>query len=169
MYYQRARSTNAEARILISVENGNILKKVMVFLRHNKLWTSMMMYILSLVKAYILDKPANIWKNIQPSLPWLDNSAAGSWVMQTPAKVQQHQIKSYAQIVWCYALQWKTLPLSRQSMQNMLDNWSHLCDCLVEVIRFSPAKLLCVWNQKNWLSFKSVLATTTMKFKHVML
>ena len=50
-----------------------------------------------------------------PVLVWWQCSSKLS--DQTPTKVQQNQIKSYAWMVWCYALQWEMLALSRQPMQ----------------------------------------------------
>ena len=82
--------------------------------------------------------------------------------MQTPAKVHHHQIKSHACMIQCYALQWKMLKLITQSKQNMLDIWSRLCDHMLEVIKFFPAKLLCVCYQENLLFSLWFLATTAI-------
>ena len=94
MYYWRACSTNTGLQNFNSVGNGNILEKVMVFLRCNKLLATMMMCTLSLSEAYIVGKPTYLWKNIKASLAWFVKNAAGNWVMQTPAKVHHCQIKS---------------------------------------------------------------------------
>ena len=126
----------------------------------------MMMTTLSLVRVHIAGQPTWICKNIKASLPCFDNSTARSFVMQSPAKVQQCQIRSYALMEQCYALQWKTLPLSRQSMQKILDIWSCLCVYLVEEIKFSlPNYCVSATRKFYFLSsqfLKQLLSITNM-------